>query len=104
MYVGKRLTTKELGVNKFDYILFGVIALFYFLFFTHEDIMRTGDNSLSYLMGGNPLKFYSNNFEWYNGYAANYMPTIFIIFAIWNLPLFLLSLGTEALLGNPSKL
>jgi len=85
----KTLFNDKNSVTKWDWALFIFLAIICFILFTHEDIVTTGDNSLTYFMSLKPWKFYTNNFNWYNGYAANYMPTIYIIFAIWNLPLWL---------------
>lgn len=86
------------NLNKFDFLLFTIGILCCFLLFTHEDIVTTGCNSLSYWQGV-PWKFYSNNFNWYNGYAANYMPTIFLLFSIWNFPLVCLNFLLKKTVG-----
>ena len=80
------------SVTKWDWVFFILTAFICFILFTHEDIVTTGDNSLTFFMSLKPWEFYTNNFNWYNGYAANYMPTIYILFAIWNLPLWLIDI------------
>lgn len=74
-----------------DYILFGMITLFCFLIFNHTDIATTAQNSSSYL-NGHILDFYSGSYELNGKYNANYLPSTFILYAIWNLPLKILGL------------
>lgn len=82
------------NITIFDYILFGMFTLFCFLLFSHVDIATTAQNSSSYL-NGNILNFYSSCHDLNGGYGANYLPTTFIVYAIWNLPLKILSLIPE---------
>ena len=82
------LFNKEIGL--FDFILFGIFALIGFLLFTHKDIIDTAERSFI-LLDGNILDFYSTSINSHNG-GANYLPTTFILFAIWNIPLKILGM------------
>ena len=78
------------NITILDYIIFGLIALFCFLLFSHVDASTTAHNASSYL-DGYILNFYSGCHELNGGYAANYLPTTFILYAIWDIPLKILS-------------
>lgn len=82
-------------INIIDWFMFGLLALVGYLFFSHTDIVVTAQNSLQYL-NGNLLDFYSQCKETSGTYGANYLPSTFIIFALWNLPLKLFSLVPES--------
>ena len=79
------------NITWLDYVIFGVTALFCFLLFSHVDGATTACNSTAYL-NGHILDFYSGCHELNGGYGANYLPSTFILYAIWNLPLKILSL------------
>jgi hypothetical protein len=70
-----------------DYLIAVCLLFFCFFSFVHGDIYITGWNSLNYLFG-NPLDFYENCKKIQGGgiAAANYPPSIFIIFATWLYP------------------
>jgi hypothetical protein len=80
-----------------DYLIGGVLLLFCFLFFFHDDLFITGLNSLNYLFG-NPLDFYENCRKYLGGgeiAVANYPPSVFLSFALWLYPFKLLGLITS---------
>ncbi len=80
------------SVKKRDYILFGICACICFLVFQHGDIRHTGGCSFAYLQG-HILDFYEWNVE--QAYMfASYMPSTYILFAIWNIPIKLLGILT----------
>ena len=79
-------------LSKMDWFFFGFMALFSFESFCHDDIMNTGNRAWIYYDG--LLDFYDNAAAWTRDNGANYMPSTFLLFAIWNLPLKLL--GVEA--------
>lgn len=81
-------------VTIFEFAVVSALALVGFLFFTYSDIIVTAERSFL-LLNGRISDFYSSA-ELYTGGGANYMPTTFIIFAIWNLPLKLLGLAPAA--------
>ena len=77
-------------VKKRDYILFSICAVICYLVFQQGDISHTGGCSFSYLQG-HILDFY----EWTASEGemyASYMPSTYILFAIWNIPLKLLGI------------
>lgn len=80
-------------VKKRDYILFTVCAVICFLVFQQGDIRHTGGCSFAYLQG-HILDFYEWNASQAQLYAS-YMPSTYILFAIWNLPVKLLGLQTQ---------
>ncbi len=75
----------------FDWIIFGVLVCGCFVLFSHQDIVTTAEHAQVYLNGG-ILDFYSQCHEWNGMYAANYMPSTFLAFALWELPLKFLGL------------
>lgn len=75
-----------------DWVFWALITGFCFLFYQHGDIFHTAGSAVTYL-NGHILDFYDWN-------AANfdydaYMPTTYIIFAIWDIPLRVLGLLTH---------
>ena len=70
------------------------------LFFTcvHSDVKLTGNRS--FLMYKHFTDFYQASYEQSGGYWANYLPSTFIAYAIWNLPLYLTGHAPEAILTN----
>lgn len=87
-------------------LLFLAVWLFLFYTFTYSDIMITtlhGLNLWDCLLAGNMREFFSYNyqFEFFNtaygelATAANYDFIIYVIFAIWNFPLWLVRNMTE---------
>ncbi len=77
-------------VKKRDYILFAVCALICFLVFQQGDIRHTAGCSFAYLQG-HILDFYEWNVKQADMYAS-YMPSTYILFAIWNIPVKLLGI------------
>lgn len=68
-----------------DMIPYSLFILTCFLLFTHNDIITTGNNSML-LLNGNIMDFYSASKEFTGAYGANYMPSTFFLFALWNIP------------------
>lgn len=81
------------SVDRIDWILWGILSVFCFLGYQHSDILHTGGSSIAYL-NGHILDFYDYNKLALGG--NNYMPTTYILFAIWNIPIRLLGLITES--------
>lgn len=82
---------------KYKDILFCLgISLICVLFFCHRDLLITAERSVGYIQSWNILDnvthFYSNSLKNLGDLGANYLPTTFIIFAIWNIPLKILNL------------
>ncbi len=79
----------EKPLSLVDWILFFVLAGFCFLSFQQSDLMHTGGSSIAYL-NGHFLDFYEYNLPFMR--VNNYLPSSYILFAIWNLPIYLLGL------------
>lgn len=75
------------GTDKIDaIILFAILGMFFFLF-VQTDILVTGNRS--FLMYRDLMDFYDASYKWEQGYGANYLPSTFWVFAIWNFPLYI---------------
>ena len=83
---------RESGIRWFDWAVFILLALGCHLLFQQADIRHTGGAGIAYL-NGHILDFYSYNAERIGGCA--YMPTTYILFAVWDIPLKLLGLVQE---------
>lgn len=74
-------------------IPFWGILFICFLFYQHSDIWHTGGSSIN-MLNGHIFDFYDYNatteFE-----GNSYLPTTYILFAIWNIPIRLLGIVTE---------
>jgi len=75
--------------SRWDWLLFAVLAVACYVTFQHGDIQTTGSASLAYLQG-HFFDFYDHNLA--VGTAAAYFPSTYLVFAAWNLPLWLLGL------------
>lgn len=82
----------EKPLRKIDYIIFAILGIVCFFTFQQGDIMHTAGCSYSYLQG-HILDFYEWGAYEYNMWAS-YMPSTYIVFAIWNIPLKLLGIVT----------
>ena len=100
MYVADKSNIKNLqdgGFYRFfnrpvfglDWTVFLILLVICFLTFIHKDILCTAGSSISYL-GGHIKDFYAYNVV--NGVEDmnNYMPSTYILFAIWNIPIYIL--------------
>ncbi|MGN1328266.1 MAG: hypothetical protein ACI4V4_01045 [Eubacterium sp.] len=85
-----RLPQKSVGV--FEWVIFAVAAIIAYIFFCHQDILITAGHSVEYL-NGHITDFYSACKNTDGEYTANYLPSTFIIFAIWNIPMKILGLA-----------
>lgn len=94
----KIYTFAERDWDKWDMILMIIIFVVCYFSFVQGDIMVTGNRS--FLMQSNPLDFYDACYEWTGDYGANYLPSTFWVFAIWNLPLRLLGRVPADVLTN----
>ena len=70
-----------------------VISIISFFSFNHSDILHTGGSSITYL-NGHILDFYEVNLKALGG--DNYLPSTYIIFALWNLPMRILGVVSTA--------
>ncbi len=89
---------KEEQIRWFDVVLLVLLALASHLLFQQVDILHTGGASFAYL-NGHISDFYS--YVASKIWSAMYMPTTYILFAIWNLPLKLLGIQTEVITHVP---
>lgn len=83
---------------RLDWILTCLILLFLFVSCSQGDIRLTGNRS--FLMYEHFTDFYQASYEQSGGYWANYLPSTFIAYAVWNLPLYLSGHLPEAILTN----
>ena len=84
------------GVKNYDKILFGAAFLFAFLFMSHPDLWETANHSYVFLesiFSGNFLNFYDyvaqHNNSYYYINMANYNVLIYVIFGLWELPVYI---------------
>ncbi|MCI0502362.1 MAG: hypothetical protein L0Y48_02095 [Fusobacteria bacterium] len=78
-------------LSKLDWLLFFIIAAICFITFQQPDLIHTGGSSIAYL-NGHILDFYDYNVQYVGGNA--YLPSTYIMFAIWNIPIYLLNILT----------
>lgn len=83
---------------RMDWILSILILVFLFVTCAHSDVKLTGNRS--FLMYQHFTDFYQASYEQSGGYWANYLPSTFIVYAIWNLPLYLTGHVPEEILTN----
>lgn len=83
---------------RLDWILSFLILAFLFVACAHSDVKLTGNRS--FLMYGHFTDFYQASYEQSGGYWANYLPSTFLAYAIWNLPLYLTGHVPEEILTN----
>ncbi len=80
-----------------DYLIFALVAAVCFLCFQQRDLMHTVGCSVGYL-NGHILDFYDYCGQY--DIHPSYMPTVYILFAIWNIPMRLagfLTVPTESI-------
>lgn len=80
------------SVDTLDWIILGILSFFCFICYQHEDIRITGGNSFGYL-NGHFFDIYDYNSTKVGG--MNYLPTTYLLFALWNIPIRLLGLVEE---------
>lgn len=80
----------EQKVSLWEKIVFAIITVLCFTCFYHSDILNTAGSSFTFL-NGHILDFYKKNADL--GYYDIYMPGVYILFAIWNIPLYILGYG-----------
>lgn len=83
---------------KLDWIFSLLILAVLFVLCAHSDVKLTGNRS--FLMYEHFSDFYQASYEQSGGYWANYLPSTFLAYAIWNLPLYLTGHAPEAILTN----
>lgn len=84
----------EKKYEKIKWAILIFLAFVLFVFFLYSDLVVTYTHSLNFLdclFSGNILDFYEYTLErFYYGYPADYYILIYIIFGIWNLPIWIL--------------
>ena len=87
-----------------DYVAFAAIAVFCFLVFQQSDLLHTAGCSYGYLNGHfRDFYDYCGTFDIHPAY----MPSFYLIFAIWNIPMRLFGIvtfPTENLPVTPGKI
>ena len=74
-----------------DYLIFAVIAIFCFLVFQQSDLLHTAGCSYGYLNGHfRDFYDYCGTFDIHPAY----MPSFYLLFAIWNIPMRLFGVVT----------
>ncbi len=81
-------------INKLDWFVFFIFVAFCFLNFVHSDILLTGGSSISYLWGDIKDPYYYNivNEVEPSITSNHYFPSTYLLFAIWNIPIYLLNI------------
>ncbi|MBQ9537655.1 MAG: hypothetical protein IJU95_00145 [Treponema sp.] len=74
----------------FERVVFAIVTVLCFTCFYHSDILNTAGSAFTFL-NGHILDFYKVNADL--GYYDIYMPGVYILFAIWNIPLYILGYG-----------
>jgi hypothetical protein len=85
----KRILPDNLSV--FDFILYVFVVTSCYLLFQQTDLFHTSSSSYAYL-NGHIADFYDYNNKIIPGEDPFYLPLVYIIFAIWNIPLKLFGL------------
>jgi hypothetical protein len=78
--------------TKLDFFIYGLIVVFCYFSFQQSDILHTGGSSLTALEG-HIFDFYEVNKVIFGG--NNYLPSSYILFALWNIPLKLFGIIKE---------
>ncbi len=76
-------------LSKMDWIVMLAVMALMFVMFVEGDIIVTGNRSFLYYKGFFE-DFYKASYEQSNGFYANYLPSTFLVFALWNLPLYII--------------
>lgn len=94
----KQKILRNRPIGRLDWVVFTAVAVFCFFVFQHADILHTGASSFAYL-NGHILDFYDHNVQFVS--VNNYLPSTYILFAIWNIPVYLLGLVSTPTLNVP---
>ena len=76
-------------ISKVDWFFFFLIYIFCYFVFLHGDILGVNSSSISYL-AGHIRDFYDFNPAHKTEALCNYLPSTYILFAVWNIPIYLL--------------
>lgn len=86
-----KLLRESIGIS--DWLMWGLLSSFCFICYQYGDILHTGGSSIAYL-NGHILDFYDYNKVKLS--VNNYMPTTYLLFAVWNIPIRVLGLITDS--------
>jgi len=89
------LIPEELRIS--DFILYALVIAGCYLLFQQADLFYTSSSSYAYLKG-HIIDFYDYNSQIVS--KGGYLPLIYIIFAIWNIPLKLLGLAHDVAMSG----
>jgi hypothetical protein len=89
------LSPEELRIS--DFILYALVIAGCYLLFQQADLFYTSSSSYAYLKG-HIIDFYDYNSQIVS--KGGYLPLIYIIFAIWNIPLKLLGLAHDVAMSG----
>ena len=78
-----------LPLSKLDWVILIILAVFCFLTFQHADMSHTVGSSFAYLKG-HIFDFYGYNEQFIS--SNTYLPSSYVLVAIWNIPLKILGL------------
>ncbi|MBQ5314146.1 MAG: hypothetical protein J6K30_08885 [Oscillospiraceae bacterium] len=98
MFKSDKLNSHLNDVKIYDKILFGAAFVLAFFFMSHPDLWETANHSyvfLECLFDGQFMNFYdycaAHNNSYYYINVANYNIVIYIIFGLWELPVFIIN-------------
>lgn len=94
----KRPSIIEKPLTVLDYVIFAILAVVCFFSFQHGDILHTAGSSFGYL-NGHFFDFYEYNSQFH--IYDSYMPSSYMMFAVWNIPLKLLGIVTQPTMNVP---
>ena len=84
------------GFKLYDKLFFGIVFVFAFFFMSHPDLWETANHSYVFLesvFSGNFMNFYefcaAHNNSYYYINVANYNIMIYMLFGLWELPVFI---------------
>ena len=80
------------NLKKINFIFFVIFLVLFFFFFQQVDLFATATSSYAYLRG-HIFDFYDYN----KSYVGNcdYLPILYVIFAIWNIPLHIMGFSSS---------
>lgn len=85
-------------ITVIDWIIFAILACFCYFSMQQQDILHTAGSSFS-ILNGHILDFYEYNAQYMS--LNNYMISSYILFALWNLPIYLLGVVTTPTMDVP---
>ena len=99
LHLTEKVKIKKIHITEENLLLFLLLAATAvpcMLIFGHSDLLVTAQRSLLYIYGtaetiwgslwDNFAHFYSNSYYFAGEYGANYLPSTFLLFAVWNIP------------------